>query len=51
MELRPLEHIEVLESAFASVKSDWPFAKIGINLETVGAKFEGFSGSFSWNIT
>ena len=41
MELRPLEYIEVLESAFASVKSDWPFAKIGINLETVGAKFEG----------
>ena len=36
-----MEHIDVLESAFASVKSDWPFAKIGINLETVGAKFEG----------
>ena len=41
MELRPLEHIEVLEGAFASVKSDWPFAKIGINLEAVGSRFEG----------
>ena len=28
-----MEYIEVLEGAFASVKSDWPFAKIGINLE------------------
>ena len=36
-----MEHIDVLERAFASVKSDWPFANIGINLETVGAKFEG----------
>ena len=41
MELRPLEYIEKLESAFSSVKYDWPFAKIVINLETVGAKFEG----------
>ena len=41
MELQSLEHIEVLEGAFASVKSDWPFAKIGINLEAVGSRFEG----------
>ena len=41
MELRPLEYIEVLEGAFASVKSDWPFAKIGINLEAAGSRFEG----------
>ena len=41
MELRHLEHIEVLEGAFASVKSDWPFAKIGINLEAVTSRFEG----------
>ena len=40
MELRPLEYIEELESAFASVKYDWPFAKIGIDLEIVGAKCE-----------
>ena len=41
MELHPLEHIEVLEGSFASVKTDWPFAKIGINLEAVGSRFEG----------
>ena len=41
MELRLLEHIEVLEGAFASVKSDWPYAKIGINLEAAGSRFEG----------
>ena len=51
MELRPLEYIEKLESAFASVKYDWPFAKIGVNLETVGAKFEGILRLIFWNIT
>ena len=28
MELHPLEHIEVLEGSFASVKTDWPFSKL-----------------------
>ena len=41
MELHPLEHIDALEGALASVKNDWPFAKIGINLEAVGSRFEG----------
>ena len=41
MELLPLEHMEFLEGSFASVKLDWPFAKIGINLEAVGSRFEG----------
>ena len=41
MELRPLEHIDVLEGALASVRNDWPFAEIGINLEAVGSRFEG----------
>ena len=36
-----MEHIEVLEGGFASVKSDWPYAEIGINLEAVGSRFEG----------
>ena len=39
--MRPMEHVEVLEGAFASVKSDWPYAKIGINLEAVVSRFEG----------
>ena len=41
LELRPLEYLGVLEGAFASVKTDWPFAKIGINLEAAGSRFEG----------
>ena len=41
VDLRPLEHMEALEGALASVKNDWPFAKIGINLEAVSARFEG----------
>ena len=41
IELKHLEHLDRLEGAFSSVKYDWPFAKIGVNLETLGAKFEG----------
>ena len=35
IELKDLGHLDQLEGAFSSVKHDWPFAKIGINLETL----------------
>ena len=37
MELKHLEHLEKLESAFSSVKYDWPFAKIGIKSGDFGS--------------
>ena len=42
MELQPLEHIiNALTMALGSVQNDWPFAKIGINLESISARFDG----------
>ena len=37
-----MEHVVVLEGAFASVKSDWLCAKIRINYEALASIFEGF---------
>lgn len=40
-ELQQLESIDKLTSAYCGFKGDWPFAKIGCQLDPVCVRFEG----------
>ena len=41
LDLGLLEHVDQIALAYLDVKNDWPWAKVGFNLEKVCSKFEG----------